>query len=236
MGGTAAGVDGTKIGGTLFFGTVSGGFGAVLTNGNFWQCAATGLIVSGLNHVAHRIYISIENGKVVIAGIYGAGSKDNTGNTDLRNIVERKGGKMFTSSWGGGDDEIINYLLEGYNSGKLIEIYGYSRGGNAAIRFTNKLGDMGVNVSKLFTFDPHSLTSGASWRQNYSFELRHNNIGMAVNFYQQNQEYMFKPGNPFWGNKVHSNYINVVNHQFTDSSVNHINIIRHSLNTYHYGF
>ncbi|MCO6565735.1 MAG: hypothetical protein J6581_09890 [Apibacter sp.] len=54
MGGTAAGVDGTKIGGTLFFGSVSGGFGAVLTNGNFWQGAATGLIVSGLNHVAHR--------------------------------------------------------------------------------------------------------------------------------------------------------------------------------------
>jgi hypothetical protein len=54
MGGTAAGVDGTKIGGTLFFGTISGGFGAVLTNGNFWQGAATGLIVSGLNHVAHR--------------------------------------------------------------------------------------------------------------------------------------------------------------------------------------
>ena len=54
MGGTAAGIDGTKIGGTLFFGTVSGGFGAVLTNGNFWQGAATGLIVSGLNHVAHR--------------------------------------------------------------------------------------------------------------------------------------------------------------------------------------
>ncbi|CVK16210.1 RHS repeat-associated core domain-containing protein [Apibacter mensalis] len=55
MGGTAAGVDGTKIGGTLFFGTVSGGFGAVLTNGNFWQGAATGLIVSGLNHVAHQM-------------------------------------------------------------------------------------------------------------------------------------------------------------------------------------
>jgi hypothetical protein len=55
MGGTAAGVDGTKIGGTLFFGSVSGGFGAVLTNGNFWQGAATGLIVSGLNHVAHEM-------------------------------------------------------------------------------------------------------------------------------------------------------------------------------------
>jgi hypothetical protein len=61
MGGTAAGIDGTKIGGTLFFGTVSGGFGAVLTNGNFWQGAATGLIVSGLNHIEHEIRINSIN-------------------------------------------------------------------------------------------------------------------------------------------------------------------------------
>ncbi|MEY4834768.1 MAG: hypothetical protein RI980_883 [Bacteroidota bacterium] len=41
------------LGGTLFFGTISGGAGAALTGGNFWQGAVTGLIVSGLNHVAH---------------------------------------------------------------------------------------------------------------------------------------------------------------------------------------
>jgi len=39
--------------GTIAFGTVSGGAGAVLTGGNFWQGAATGLTVSLLNHVAH---------------------------------------------------------------------------------------------------------------------------------------------------------------------------------------
>jgi hypothetical protein len=39
--------------GTIFFGTISGGAGAALTGGNFWQGAVTGLIVSGLNHVAH---------------------------------------------------------------------------------------------------------------------------------------------------------------------------------------
>ncbi|CVK16190.1 hypothetical protein Ga0061079_105149 [Apibacter mensalis] len=61
MSGTAAGIDGTKIGGTLFFGTVSGGFGSVLTNGNFWQGAATGLIVSGLNHIEHEIRINSIN-------------------------------------------------------------------------------------------------------------------------------------------------------------------------------
>ncbi len=40
---------------TILFGTVSGGFSAELTGGNFWQGAATGLVVSGLNHVAHRM-------------------------------------------------------------------------------------------------------------------------------------------------------------------------------------
>ncbi len=39
---------------TVLFGTVSGGLSAELTGGNFWQGAATGLTVSGLNHVAHR--------------------------------------------------------------------------------------------------------------------------------------------------------------------------------------
>lgn len=39
---------------TMFFGSVSGGLSAELSGGNFWRGAATGLVVSGLNHVAHR--------------------------------------------------------------------------------------------------------------------------------------------------------------------------------------
>ncbi|HEU4495600.1 MAG TPA: hypothetical protein VFR70_00970 [Flavobacterium sp.] len=39
--------------GTIAFGTVSGGAGAALTGGNFWQGAATGLVVSTLNHAMH---------------------------------------------------------------------------------------------------------------------------------------------------------------------------------------
>ena len=40
---------------TMFFGTISGGITAELTGGNFWQGAATGLVVSGLNHVANKM-------------------------------------------------------------------------------------------------------------------------------------------------------------------------------------
>lgn len=41
--------------GLLAFGTVSGGVGAALTKGNFWVGSATGLSVTLLNHVAHKI-------------------------------------------------------------------------------------------------------------------------------------------------------------------------------------
>ena len=40
--------------GMIAFGSVSGGAGAALTDGNFWQGAATGLVVSGLNHALHN--------------------------------------------------------------------------------------------------------------------------------------------------------------------------------------
>jgi RHS repeat-associated protein len=40
--------------GMIAFGTVAGGAGAVLTGGNFWQGAVTGLVVSGLNHGFHN--------------------------------------------------------------------------------------------------------------------------------------------------------------------------------------
>lgn len=41
--------------GTLAFGTIMGGAGARLTGGNFWQGAATGLAVTGLNHLMHSM-------------------------------------------------------------------------------------------------------------------------------------------------------------------------------------
>ena len=41
--------------GMIAFGTVSGGAGAHLSGGNFWQGAVTGLVVSGLNHFAHQM-------------------------------------------------------------------------------------------------------------------------------------------------------------------------------------
>ncbi|MFV5701598.1 RHS repeat-associated core domain-containing protein [Flavobacterium sp. XS2P12] len=54
--GTGLNSIGDNLGGAgmIAFGTVAGGVGAKLTGGNFWQGAATGLVVSGLNHLAHQ--------------------------------------------------------------------------------------------------------------------------------------------------------------------------------------
>lgn len=56
--------------GLLAFGTVSGGAGASLTGGNFWQGAVTGLVVSGLNHAMNHgdgdppVKAKTSNGKI----------------------------------------------------------------------------------------------------------------------------------------------------------------------------
>ena len=45
----------TSTVGTVAFGALSGGIGAELSGGNFWQGAVIGGVVAGLNHVAHQI-------------------------------------------------------------------------------------------------------------------------------------------------------------------------------------
>lgn len=57
--------------GMIAFGTVSGGAGAELTGGNFWQGAVTGLVVSGLNHFAHKIEENSRLEKAIRAGGFG---------------------------------------------------------------------------------------------------------------------------------------------------------------------
>ncbi len=70
--------------GMVTFGTVMGGAGARLTGGNFWVGAATGLTVSLLNHVAHKIQ---ENSKIarVTKGLKGTPTP---GNESISTLLE----------------------------------------------------------------------------------------------------------------------------------------------------
>lgn len=82
------------------------------------------------------------------------GGRKASGNPDLEALVESQGGRMFTSFVGGGDDEIIDYLVNGHKKGKQIVIDGHSRGGTAAVRIVNKLQ---ISVNTAFSVDTRCL-------------------------------------------------------------------------------
>ena len=65
-----AGIGDTSGASMIVFGAIAGGAGAALTGGNFWQGAATGLIVSALNHNVHQMDLIKEQTKL-IAKAYG---------------------------------------------------------------------------------------------------------------------------------------------------------------------
>ncbi|PDS24830.1 hypothetical protein [Flavobacterium branchiophilum] len=82
--------------GTIAFGTLSGGAGAALTGGNFWQGAVTGLVVSALNHTFHgtpnkstglssRRYTKDSNGNITSESLNYFSPKNDT---DLFNRAE----------------------------------------------------------------------------------------------------------------------------------------------------
>jgi hypothetical protein len=206
---------------TVGSGGLAGGVGSRIAGGGFWNGFGMGLISSGLNHAAHAVRASIQNAKRLVVGIYGAGPTDTRQQRTLANLVEGKGGKMFPHY---GSNSAFEYIISNHK-GKLIEIYGYSRGGNRAIKITNNLGFLNIRVSKLVTFDPHSLTE--------SHILDYDNVDSGVNFYQRNAR-TWGPilpfgKNPYLGSPVYG-ASNMGEVNFTGvGGVNHNNIVSYSL-------
>lgn len=89
---------------TLLFGTVSGGLSAELTGGNFWEGAATGLVVSGLNHTLHK---SALNAKID-SEFEGTGL-DPDGNPDVNTVVN--GETYFDPAKGVAEAEMLSSTL-----------------------------------------------------------------------------------------------------------------------------
>lgn len=215
--------------GMVAFGTVAGGAGASLTGGNFWQGAATGLVVSGLNHLGHKM----TQEDTTVVGIYGAGGKDASGNPALRELVKAQGGRMFTSSVGGGDDDIITYLKEAYAKGHKLKIYGHSRGGAAAVRIANELGSMNITISEIILYDPVAMYLGGSFNFDYP------NVMKVTNYYQRNDVdcCLFWADNPFIGSPVSASFqwpeinnVNLTGKYYNGVLINHINITRYAIN------
>lgn len=153
-------------------------------------------------------------------------------------LVESQGGRMFTSSLGGGDSEIIDYLVDGYKKGKQIVIYGHSRGGAAAVRISNILGEMNIQVAEVNLYDPVGMYGGGS------FVFTHPNVLKVNNYYQRNPTDHFYFGirleladNPFKGSPVSAKFQWPVIHQVDYTGkyykpgvlMNHINITDYAI-------
>lgn len=166
----------------------------------------------------------------IVAGIYGLGGIRAGDNPTLRASVTGMGGRMF-QAWQ--QRKIIRYLTRGAKEGKALVIYGYSRGGYAAIKIVNALGRRDIPVAVLATFDAYSFFDNSVLR------LKYNNVAEAVNFMQRNTRTGGRFGwwgsNPYWGSHVESPFIDVREVNFTgqgdarDVGVSHLNIVRQSL-------
>ena len=118
-----------------------------------------------------------ENKDVCVYAIPGAGGEGSGSNSTLKGIVEQYGGVFEDIGADGAAASIAAYMEA--NPEAQVVLLGYSRGGGEAVSTANILGDSGVNVDALVTFDAHRLVGN-------SFQLTGNNVQTAVNFYQRN--------------------------------------------------
>lgn len=136
--------------GMVAFGTLSGGIGAELAGGNFWQGAVTGGVVAGLNSAMHKI----------------AGPGNTKKAENLAKEYKRNSERIIAES------VVMELLLESTEVGdftlkalreELLEIYGdndtkeYSRVYSQALdvykEFNNQLGDRGLSdIAKFKAF------------------------------------------------------------------------------------
>ncbi len=218
---------------TIASGGLSGGISSSIAGGNFWAGVRQGLITSGLNHVAHVVKTFIQKTNTLVVGILGAGG-NTVGNSDFTKFIEKKGGKIFTSSQpdgstrfgNDGDNKIMDYIKQNSNSNTKVELYGYSRGGAAVIRIVNKMSSF--SFSRIILFDPHSLNAGL-----FPHEITNRHSKSIITFWQKK---MISVSNPFTGSPVYSNYTFIQNIDLTNKNVNHNTIVQFALSNYTHMF
>lgn len=108
---SAAGKFANSTVGTIAFGAISGGVGAELTGGNFWQGAVIGGFVAGLNHGLHMIKTESPKDIIILNASDGAGGKGHSGviigNDKDGYIYMASDGRVDTSGsgWMGGKND-----------------------------------------------------------------------------------------------------------------------------------
>ena len=103
--------------GTVAFGALSGGIGAELSGGNFWQGAVTGGIVAGLNHVMHRYMTESHDDIIILNASKGASGLGH----EATIIGNDKNGYVYISK--DGRDNNDGSVTSGGKSKRTIKIF-----------------------------------------------------------------------------------------------------------------
>lgn len=147
--------------------------------------------------------------------------RENTENGTLDTYIRSKGGTVydggliFSGSRGRAKAAQVMDWLHRNPSGHA-NVYGYSRGGVAAVALVNELGKRDGKVNLLVLFDPVSSKP---------LSVTHNNVSTALNFFQRNPSNPMRPsGNPFNGRPVSGVQSRDLT-GYNNGSVNHNNII-----------
>ncbi len=117
------------------------------------------------------------NVAVCVYAIPGLGGDGSGSNPELKTITEENGG-VYEDVGAEKAAESIAAYKEANPDAKVV-ILGYSRGGNKAVQTANNLGESGVQVDQLITFDPHKVAGS-------QLNLTGTNVKSAINFYQNN--------------------------------------------------
>jgi RHS repeat-associated protein len=171
--------------------------------------------------------------KLIGAAFDGAGSDNLPDNRAFRNLAKSAGipvydAKAFTGAPEKEAAQRIAELKEANPKARVV-LLGYSAGGDAAIRVSERLAQSGIKTDALVTFDPHNARTLMGY---HSYTL--SNVGVALNFFQHNP-ITTKFGIPFGSNPFHGGDISCsscFNVNLTGQPVDHTSIVQYSLQNY----
>ncbi|WP_017495376.1 RHS repeat-associated core domain-containing protein [Flavobacterium sp. WG21] len=177
--------------GMIAFGTVSGGAGAALTGGNFWQGAVTGLMVSGLNHAMHTTKNNFDDeydqqGKKVTKESLGIKKGDSSETMMGKLMKGMKPGDYID----GGDLDFLNSKI-----GLILDKATMSSNGTLQLERTFAGRMAGVGTDAKLTIKPQTLNG----MKGYNFKL----TGVSTTkiytsgFVNDNKLYFYEKGKLF---------------------------------------
>ena len=204
-----------------------------LTGGKFTNGAMSAAFRVAFNHNAENRKENQPKQSDIVVGIDGGGSDELQDNIKIAELVTDLDGTLFNgravrfAPVGKVVKHILNELKS--NPSGRIYILGYSAGGHTALKVANRLGEKGIPVQGLVTFDAHSGLRPFGFGE---YKLQ-NNVGTVLNFYQHN-EVGIKNGNPFLGGVISrcASCASNPNVNLSGTDVVHANIVRRTLRSH----